>query len=249
MVENTFQVIFLMFVWNMVLFMTGQRHTHHNPMGLQRENHTLTDLVNAMLETSGLSKEWWGEAILTSCHVLNKVPTKYKQITPFEEWENRKLNISYLRTWGCLAKVNVPINKKRKLGPKIVDCVFLGYAFHNIGYRFLILNSRVPYMLVGTIMESRDATFFEDKFPMKVTHDTCSDEPTIPHEHFIPVEHTEESHIHTPMEDENVSTQNSKRQGLQSPLVMITLYILWMTPQVPLKRHTPLLMLTFGRKQ
>jgi hypothetical protein len=38
-------------------------------------------------------------------------------------------------------------------------------------------------------------------------------------------------------------------QGLQSPLVMITLYILWMTPQVPLKRHIPLLMLTFGRKQ
>jgi hypothetical protein len=27
------------------------------------------------------------------------------------------------------------------------------------------------------------------------------------------------------------------------------LYILWMTPQVPLKRYIPLLMLTFGRKQ
>jgi hypothetical protein len=38
--------------------------------------------------------------------------------------------------WGCLAKVNVSINKKRKLGPKIVDCVFLSYSFHNIGYRF-----------------------------------------------------------------------------------------------------------------
>ena len=85
-----------------------------------------------MLETSGLSKEWWGVAILTACHVLNKVPTKNKEITPFEEWEKKKLNISYLRTWGCLAKVNVPINKKRKLGPKIVDCVFHGYAFHNI---------------------------------------------------------------------------------------------------------------------
>jgi hypothetical protein len=56
--------------------------------------------------------------------------------------------------------VNVPINKKRKLGPKFVDCVFLGYAFHSIGYRFLIINSGVPDMLVGTIMESRDATFF-----------------------------------------------------------------------------------------
>jgi transposase InsO family protein len=26
----------------------------------KRKNHTLTDLVNAMLETTGLSKEWWG---------------------------------------------------------------------------------------------------------------------------------------------------------------------------------------------
>jgi hypothetical protein len=107
--------------------------------------------------------------------------------------------------------VNVPINKKRKLGPKTVDCVFLGYAFHSIGYRFLIINSEVPDMLVGTIMESRDATFFEDKFPIKATHDMSSDEPTIPHEHFIPVEHTEESHIHNPMEDDNVSTRKSKR--------------------------------------
>jgi hypothetical protein len=78
-----------------------------------------------MLSTAGLSKAWWGEAILTACHVLNRVPTKNKEITPFEEWEKRRLNLSYLHTWGCLAKVNVPINKKRKLGPKIVDCVFL----------------------------------------------------------------------------------------------------------------------------
>jgi hypothetical protein len=177
----------------------------------ERKNRTLTDLVNTMLDTSGLSKEWWGEAILTTCHVLNKVPTKNKEITPFEEWEKRKLNISYLRTWGCLAKVNVPINKKHKLGPKNVDCVFLGYAFHSIGYRFLIINSRVQNMLVGTIMESRDATFFEDEFPVKVTHNMSSDEPTIPHEHFIPVEHNEESHIHNHVEDDNVSTRKSKR--------------------------------------
>jgi hypothetical protein len=92
---------FLIFVWNMVLFMRGHRHTHHNPMGVaERKNCTLTDLVNVMLETSGLSKEWWGEAILTACHVLNKVPTKNKEITSFEEWENRKLNISYFVRLG-----------------------------------------------------------------------------------------------------------------------------------------------------
>jgi transposase InsO family protein len=45
----------------------------------ERKNHTLTDLVNAMLETIGLSEEWWGEAILTTSHVLNRVPTKNKK--------------------------------------------------------------------------------------------------------------------------------------------------------------------------
>ena len=105
----------------------------------ERKNRTLTDLVNAMFDTSGLSKVWWGEAIMTACHVLNRVPTKNKTITSFEEWERKRLKLSYLRTWGCLAKVNVPIPKKRKLGPKTVDCVFLGYAFYSIGYRFLIV--------------------------------------------------------------------------------------------------------------
>jgi transposase InsO family protein len=51
----------------------------------ERKNRALTDLVNAMLESAGLSKEWWGETILIACHVLNRVLTKNKEITPFEE--------------------------------------------------------------------------------------------------------------------------------------------------------------------
>jgi hypothetical protein len=65
-------------------------------------------------------------ALLTSCNVLNIVPMKNKEKAPYEEWIERKSSLSYLRTWGYLAKVNVPINKKRKLCPKIVDCIFFG---------------------------------------------------------------------------------------------------------------------------
>ena len=61
--------------------------------------------------------------------------------------------------------MSVPITKKRKIGPKTVDCIFLGYAIHNVGYRFLIVKSGVPDMYVGTIIEFRDATFFENIFP------------------------------------------------------------------------------------
>src|SRR5207237_10595409 len=31
----------------------------------ERKNRTLTDLVNTMLDTAGLSKAWWGEDLLT----------------------------------------------------------------------------------------------------------------------------------------------------------------------------------------
>nr|ABF94664.1 retrotransposon protein, putative, Ty1-copia subclass [Oryza sativa Japonica Group] len=178
----------------------------------ERKNRTLTEMVNAMLDTAGLSKEWWGEAVLTACHVLNKIPMKHKEVTPFEEWERKKLNLSYLRTWGCLAKVNVPIVKKRKLGPKTVDCVFLGYAIHSVGYRFLIVNSGVPDMHAGTIFESRDATFFENEFSMKYTPSTSSKETVMPHEHFAPIEHNDETPEENPEEDNIVDTRKSKRQ-------------------------------------
>ena len=76
----------------------------------------------------------------------------------------------------------MPINKRRKLGPKIIDCVFLGYAVHNIGYSFLIINSRVLDMHVGTIMESTDAILFESEFPMKSAPNISSHESINSHE-------------------------------------------------------------------
>jgi hypothetical protein len=82
---------------------------------------------------------------------------------------------------------------------------------------------------------------------MKITHDASSYEPTIPHEHFIPIEHIEEPHVQNHEEDDNVATRKSKR--LRAVKSFGDDYILWMTHQEPLERHIPLLMPTFGRKQ
>jgi hypothetical protein len=70
--------------------------------------------------------------------------------------------------------VNVPINKKRKLGPKIVDYVFLGYAHHSIAYRFLVIKLEVHDVHVNTFLKSRDVIFFENIFPMKKSYDMSS---------------------------------------------------------------------------
>jgi len=37
----------------------------------------------------------------------------------------------------------LPDPKKRKIGFKTFDCMFLGYAEHSVAYRFLVLKSGV----------------------------------------------------------------------------------------------------------
>ena len=151
---------------------------------------------------------------MTSCHVLNQVPTKDKDITTFEQREKKRLTLSYLRTWGCLAKVNVPINKKRKFGPKTLDCIFLCYDAHSITYRFLVVKSGVDNMNVGTIFESRDATFFEDIFPMRDMPSMSSQESDPIPEPETPMEFEDQSKNESSDsdKDDNEAPTTSKRQ-------------------------------------
>jgi hypothetical protein len=70
-------------------------------------------------------------------------------------------NLHYIiHTCGCLDKVNVPINKKQKLGPKNCGLHLLGYAHHSIVYRVLVIKLEVPDVYVDTFLESCDVTFF-----------------------------------------------------------------------------------------
>ena len=68
-------------------------------------------------------------------------------------------------------------------------------------------------MHVGTIMESRDATFFETEFPMKNTPSTSSHESILFPETHEPVTHADiETHVENPEEDDNKAPRRSKRQ-------------------------------------
>ncbi|GJQ99263.1 retrovirus-related pol polyprotein from transposon TNT 1-94 [Tanacetum coccineum] len=112
-----------------------------------------------------MSQDMWGEAILTATYLLNKIPRKEKEETPYELWMGRKPSYQYLRVWGCLAKVAVPTPKAQKIGPKSVDCIFIGYAKKSTAYRFIVHESKNPDIQKNTIMESRNASFFENIFP------------------------------------------------------------------------------------
>ncbi|KAL0560737.1 hypothetical protein IC582_001150 [Cucumis melo] len=124
------------------------------------KNRTLKEMMNTMLLSSGLSDNMWGEVMLSACFVLNRVPHKRLDKTPYELWKIHAPNLSYLKVWECLAKVLFPALKKFMAGSKIFDCAFIRYAQNSVAYRFMYLDDK-------TINESRDAKFFEHMFPLK----------------------------------------------------------------------------------
>jgi hypothetical protein len=115
-----------------------------------------------------------------------------------------------------LAKVNVPINKKYKLRPKTVDCIFIDYAFHNIGYRFLIIKSGVPDMHVGTIMDSRDAIFFEDIFSMREDYCSTSQRSLINDKPNDMIEHNEQTLVENLRGDNEISKKSKRKRTAKS---------------------------------
>ncbi|GJW75361.1 retrovirus-related pol polyprotein from transposon TNT 1-94 [Tanacetum coccineum] len=143
-----------------------QRTTPYTPQQngvAERKNRVLQDMINAMLVSANLPKNLWGEALLTACHVSNRIIAKKLKVSPYEIWKGRKPNISYFRVWGCLAYYKVPLPNTSKLGPRGLKSVFVGYAKDSKSYRCLDLDSNV-------IVESRDVDFFENKF----RHDSTS---------------------------------------------------------------------------
>ena len=115
---------------------------------------------------------------------------------------------------GCLAKMSVPITKKRKLGPKTVDCVFIGYVIHSVGYIFLIVKFGVPDMHVGTIMESRDATFFENIFPMRDGTSSSRQEFIEDDSSVEPIEQNEPTLVENSEDDNNDAPKKARDKGL-----------------------------------
>ena len=66
--------------------------------------------------------------------------------------------------WWCLAKVLFSEPKKRKLGPKTFDATFIGYVENSAAYRFLVIKSKNSPVEVNSIIETKNAYFFENIF-------------------------------------------------------------------------------------
>nr|GEV67540.1 hypothetical protein [Tanacetum cinerariifolium] len=77
---------------------------------------------------------FWDYALESATRILNMIPTKKVDKTPYELRYKKVPNLSYLKVWGC--KALVKRDTSDKLQQRSVKCIFIGYPKETMGYYF-----------------------------------------------------------------------------------------------------------------
>ena len=77
-----------------------------------------------------------------------------------------------------MTKVRVSKPKQVKIEPKTIDCIIIGYTNNSSAYCFLVHKSDIPDIHEDTIIEFRNASFFENIFPCKEKQEISSNKRT-----------------------------------------------------------------------
>ena len=158
----------------------------------ERKNHTLKEMTNCMLQSKGLSLNFWAEEINNVNYRVSCTPTKVlKNITPEEAWSSIKLDVSHFHVFGSEAWAHIPNEKHKALEPKSEKCIFVGYYEDVKGYRLLLPKSK-------NVIIRRDVNFVEDI----LTYETSlTDVPT----------------LSIPSTSENISSSNDDSEDENPP--------------------------------
>jgi hypothetical protein len=123
----------------------------------ERRNRTLMDMVRSMLSYSTLPIGLRMEALKTTIHILNGVPSKLVSKTSYELWTGCKPSLNYLRVWGCPAEAKIFIPNADKLESKTVSYHFIGYQKKSKSFCFYCPDRHTKFI------EIRHTVFLDDE--------------------------------------------------------------------------------------
>jgi len=128
-------------------------------------NRTLVERTQAMLQTPGLAKSFWAQAVKTACYVINRSSsTAIGLKTPIKMWQGKPPNYSSLHIFGCPVYMIYNSQERTKLDPKSRKCIFLGYADGVKGYYLWNPTAR-------KVVVNRDVIFAENELQGKQESD------------------------------------------------------------------------------
>ena len=113
-------------------------------------------MARVMLHKKRLPKSFWGEAVNTACHTLNRVyfrPDSKK--TPYELWKGKKPIVKYFRIFGSDCYILRDRENLEIFDAKNDKGYFLGYSSTSRAYRVYNLRTK-------TVMESSNVVINDE---------------------------------------------------------------------------------------
>jgi hypothetical protein len=87
---------------------------------VERKNQTIMNMERKLIRDKFLSNLFWAEVVACSIYLLNISPTtSVKMKVPQEAWSGTKLNLSHLRTFGCISFTHIPSELRKKLDDRV----------------------------------------------------------------------------------------------------------------------------------
>ncbi|GKC92843.1 retrotransposon protein, putative, ty1-copia subclass, partial [Tanacetum coccineum] len=140
----------------------------HNGV-LERRNRTVLDMVRSMVSQTTLPKSFWDYALESVARILNMVPTKKVEKTPYKVWHAQAPKLSYLKVWGCEALVKRDtLTKPDKLEPRSIKCIFVGYPMETMRYSFY-------YPPENKVFVAQNAEFFKNSLITQEASESLED--------------------------------------------------------------------------
>lgn len=128
----------------------------------ERLNRTLVETTRTLLTQSGLSEEFWGEAIVTAASLRNITSAKkLNGMTPSEAITGRTPNTSHLRIFGCEVWFYNNTSQKTKLDARGNRGILLRCLSHK--------NYRIWDLQKQKVQHVRHVKFNETIFPGRTT--------------------------------------------------------------------------------
>ena len=101
-------------------------------------------MARVMLNNKSMPKSFWGEAVNTTCHTLNRVyfrPDTKK--TPYEVWRGKKPMVKYFRVFGSDYYILRVQENLEKFDAKSDKGFLLGYSTSSRAYRVYNLRTKI----------------------------------------------------------------------------------------------------------
>ena len=132
----------------------------------ERKNRHLLEVARSLMFTMNVPNFLWGEAVKTATYLINHMPLRVlDNKSPAELLLNSNDFIVAPKVFGCVCFVHDYRNDVRKLDPRVVKCVFVGYSPTQKGYRCWCPSEHRFFV-------SMDVTFCEYEPYYEPTNDT-----------------------------------------------------------------------------